>query len=278
MKLYELDILDKSFINKSAYKLFDTDAHQKAIDIIKKDCSEILQAIFKSRRFLFRGFKSNSHNNMNYFKVLPRQNRIPRDTDVEIHQLINDYLKDNGFEARRDNSLFCISSERDTLLYGKPYIVFPKDGFKYTWANIDSYEIVAKDQGTWDLFTFNSIDSLRTYVLYGPDKNLSSYISNNKETLEKFGYLFNESIMIKWDKLQKDLLNPKVKNSVVGKIRISIDSYIKNIRPKILDNFNFNNTSIEKAMSGMKEIYILGECYCFDVKEFEQVFINEFFK
>lgn len=43
---------------------------------------------------------------------------------------------DNGFNARRSNSLFCTSDYNQASDYGTPYVVFPVNGFSFTyWDN-----------------------------------------------------------------------------------------------------------------------------------------------
>jgi hypothetical protein len=50
-------------------------------------------------------------------------------------------LKEAGFEALRSNSLFCTGDIRRAEDYGEPYVIFPKNGFKFTWSwkNVDYF-------------------------------------------------------------------------------------------------------------------------------------------
>jgi len=109
------------------------------IEKIKDDCSDILQIYNKTGRILFRGFDKLS--GPIYYDVKPREDRHPLDTPINQQKYINDFLTDNGFIANRSNSFFCTADPNRAVMYGKPYIVFPKNGFDYTYGNtIDLYK------------------------------------------------------------------------------------------------------------------------------------------
>ena len=82
---------------------------------------------------LFRGMESGY---MYPTVVDVRQDRKPRDMSVEIHNGIDTELKKRGFVARRGNSIFCTGSFNSSLMYGKPYLVFPVGEFSYTWSRV----------------------------------------------------------------------------------------------------------------------------------------------
>jgi len=82
-------------------------------------------------RFMFRGIKGQNSDAI-YGK--PFLNRKPKDSPKIADMLFNLGMKEAGFEARRDNSSFVSGSDSHAGGYGNLYIMFPIDGFKYTWS------------------------------------------------------------------------------------------------------------------------------------------------
>lgn len=114
---------------------------------IKDECSQIIK-IYKitsnSDRFLFRGIKNNKNNRILVLNI--KEDRKPRDTPHDIHNFFDETIEKLGFDTNRSNSIFCIPKLSDAKFYGKPYIVFPNNGFKYLWGkNIkDLYVLLLK--------------------------------------------------------------------------------------------------------------------------------------
>jgi hypothetical protein len=59
----------------------------------------------------------------------------------EVQEMIDGWMKENGFKALRSNSFFVTGDYEQAMKYGNVYVIFPKDGFYYTWF-----------EGTKDLF------------------------------------------------------------------------------------------------------------------------------
>ena len=107
-----------------------------SIENVKKflidNCSEILQ-IYNNTKYFNRLYRSTSYNH-EIFVAKPWKQRIPLSTPIEIQNKIDDILKECGFSALRSNSIFC-SGNREAAAYGGYlYIIYPFDGFTYTYA------------------------------------------------------------------------------------------------------------------------------------------------
>lgn len=60
--------------------------------------------------------------------------RLPVDSPLGFQTIADKYFKNNNFEARRHNSIFVSGHSESIDFYGKHYIIFPKDGYSYTWS------------------------------------------------------------------------------------------------------------------------------------------------
>lgn len=103
----------------------------RAVNIIQENCGEILNTYNQTHKVLWRGL----HTSMpSIFVSNTPITRQPKGTPDELHKIINDKLIAAGFEATRDNSIFCYSEKLHVRRYGSPWIVFPFNGFEFTYS------------------------------------------------------------------------------------------------------------------------------------------------
>lgn len=107
---------------------------EQIIEKIKKECSEILNIYNSTKDVLYRGDKTHSED---YFYDYPRSNRPPVNSDPTPIKFIDQTLNFLGFKALRSNSIYTISSFRHAKKFrggGEIYVIFPTNGFNYTWC------------------------------------------------------------------------------------------------------------------------------------------------
>lgn len=105
---------------------------QKVLDIIYERCHIITAAMNSTGLVLDRGIVGSESA---VFLGNSPQNRPPRNTHKKFHDRIEKNLKAAGFKARRNNSIFVLGAELGMpSAYGSNYIIFPFDGFNYTWC------------------------------------------------------------------------------------------------------------------------------------------------
>lgn len=104
---------------------------KQIIDIwprLRKQCSEMFAAHKDAGKgWLLRGYR-NKHPDM--FKG-QSADRYPE--DGERREEADAWLSSHGFSALRGNSIFCSNTGQQTFNYGETYLIFPVNGFKYTW-------------------------------------------------------------------------------------------------------------------------------------------------
>ena len=99
--------------------------------LIVPNCSEILKIYISSDNLLYRGTKDVGH----IFRGSSRTNRFPRDSYLLLNELFDVGLRESGMPALRSNSLFVSNSSWVAEDFGNNlYIIFPLDGFEYTWT------------------------------------------------------------------------------------------------------------------------------------------------
>ena len=79
-----------------------------------------------------RGYEADIKSFLNKKRI--RDNRNPRNTDREIHEILVNAFSDNGFEANRHNSLFVSGKIAPITHYGNIYLIFPIGDISYTWS------------------------------------------------------------------------------------------------------------------------------------------------
>jgi len=154
---------------------------------ILNECSEAVSLIKKTNKFMIRGTHGRN-TNTGIFKDVIRPDRLSRDTNAIISSFIDEWLVEHNFTAIRSNSLFVSSNWIQANQYGTLYIIFPKNGFKYTWfeKSADLYDTVS-----------NPLFFERARILYDIE------IKNPQKTNQEIIKLANEHIK---NKLNDDMI------------------------------------------------------------------------
>jgi len=82
-------------------------------------------------------------------EVTVRKDRKPRDTSIEIHNIMNAYFfKKFGVNVRSEG-LFAIGDIKRASSYGHPHYVLPVGKFKYVWAEWNGKPVHDTLAATW---------------------------------------------------------------------------------------------------------------------------------
>lgn len=110
-------------------------------DEIESNCSDIFKLMYDTKECLYRGASGKPE----YFKAVPRENRSPRDSNHEGQIVYDFYLDKLGIKAKRSNSIFVTNDFNHAKDFGSVYVIFPVDGFSYSWSQTESDIIITKD-------------------------------------------------------------------------------------------------------------------------------------
>lgn len=146
-----------------------TDDNKTYIKLIEQNCGQILSVIKDTKRYLYRGMRD-LHQDTVAFKSNIRPNRWPSDTRLWQHIIISRAMRKLGYKATRDNSLFAISRWTHSSFYGSVFLIFPCDGFNYTfskshsdgfgWTGKIANGVLSRSQEADSLMTLHSSESL----------------------------------------------------------------------------------------------------------------------
>lgn len=114
------------------------------IKYIDEQCSDFVSVIRETHRFLYRGIKKAG--DLTIFVGHPMDYRRPIGgySDIAFSDFSSNLMKLAGFTATRQNSIFCNSKFYDTTYWGRPFVIFPLNGFHYGFST--SYTSTTADQ------------------------------------------------------------------------------------------------------------------------------------
>lgn len=136
-----------TFLVESDRLRFIDDVTDETINKIKNECSDIINLYNTHSKFLYRGESiARKYGPKSIYAASIRTDRKPVEMDEEYHNEINDSLQRLGLTAHRGNSIFCTRNVSDARTWGRTCVIFPKNGFKYTWfANFDDSDSYVYD-------------------------------------------------------------------------------------------------------------------------------------
>ena len=98
--------------------------------LIVPNCSLSVESCRIAEKLMYRGFNSSQP----VVRGMSHRNRVPLDSDEELSARFDMFLKKLGFTALRSNSIFVTSNFITAKYFGTPYIIFPINGYDYTYT------------------------------------------------------------------------------------------------------------------------------------------------
>jgi hypothetical protein len=129
MRLYEIEDIELNPGEKTEIHSAG-EGYDKYVPIIKKYCSESLQAMKQAGKPLLRGFTDEMRD---AFVGVPRNNRITF-TNKQIVQFFNEQFAEAGIIANRSNAISTTTTKGGAKGFGELYYLFPVNGFKFSWS------------------------------------------------------------------------------------------------------------------------------------------------
>lgn len=145
---------------------------------IVPNCSQAIDACKNGGRFMYRGFNSNHP----IVRGRSWEDREPKDSDDLLSRHFDDMLKKLGFKALRSNSIFVTSAFTTAKYFGTPYIIFPINGFDYTYTAFMDLTFTPDQRGTLGNEWMDSNDP-QVFVndFFPKNKDLAVAIENGVE-------------------------------------------------------------------------------------------------
>lgn len=108
-------------------------------DVVKK-CSQYFDEVsqIKNNPFIYRGVHSLPVRPIEM--RLPRKDRVPKDTPVLVHNIMDEMLYDEFGWKPRSTGVFTSAEIRLITSYGPNFIFVPSNGYKYIWCTKQGYD------------------------------------------------------------------------------------------------------------------------------------------
>ena len=146
--------------------------------LIVPNCSESIAACKSAEKFMYRGFSSNQP----IVRGRSWDDREPVDSDPKLSRHFDNMLKALGFKALRSNSIFVTSAFRTAMYFGTPYIIFPINGFNYTYTSFGDLTFNPTSRGTLGNEWMDSNDTRVFIADFNPkNKDLAVAIDHSVE-------------------------------------------------------------------------------------------------
>ena len=113
------------------------------IRTLNEKCGDIINIYTKTQRVLYRGINFGARMPIKEQPILLLGSR-PREAEGSssyMHKVLSTAQKRAGWNVTRDNSYFAISVVQAAKTFGRRGIVFPLDGFNFSW-NVSSADTV----------------------------------------------------------------------------------------------------------------------------------------
>lgn len=120
---------------------------QNILASIARGCKQFVSAMQQTNCLLYRG--------MDYLSPDPwaaafsKPDRLPFGQSLVEQEALDDIFKMGGFSSLRRNSISCTPNIMHASGFGVPYMIFPQDGFSFTWSkmcsDIGGDRILSKD-------------------------------------------------------------------------------------------------------------------------------------
>ena len=261
---------------------------------IEKNCSESVAATKKSKKLLYRGFGL-GNGNKKIFVGYPRAKRKPKDSSPTSQVNFDKLLSLNGFTALRSNSLFCTTNESFATSFGNTFVVFPKDGFDFTWSP-KFRDVIINEHDFFNLINLHS--SLKTSHYGRMNRAASLFREARKQVIDLTGgtagepgkiakFLgplrtvvtsLKESPINGFKTLYDVVSKYAAMTNIPNKLKVIFTEWLKDFRDdyekianylnnvtteflakQLVSEYKFTNTNLPAAYKSENEIYILGE-------------------
>jgi hypothetical protein len=158
--------------------------------LVARDCKPFLSEIDNEPGAfpLFRGMEPD-----NKLKINVRKNRLPRNTPLGLHTVIDEWFIDNFDYPYRSNAVFCSGELSQADVYGDPHMIFPIGNFSFVWSSryqdlyskVIRHETLSKYNSKFDPQNKDLKDDIDLIMSYGEytDSDLITAISSMTEIM-----------------------------------------------------------------------------------------------
>lgn len=252
---------EKSTVNDRPVKM------DNLFKALAKNCKEIIKVYkelnrnnFEREKFLFRGIRSSD--DALYGK--PFEARKPKDSSLELHELVNGTINSLGFTANRENAMFVTGDRSQASGYGHSlYIMFPVDGFTFTWSKTVK-DLVLDNSKKLDMMDREAVRKLRELIkaAKAESKEPEKFPISDPDDIFYSGYSYDYDFERVSSAIDQGLLPDEAQDL--------LDDILTN--KSIQEHFQFTDQGLFDAILSEKEIYIRGNYYAVNMEHSKELF------
>lgn len=258
-KAYQIEF-EKSKVNDRPVKM------DNMFKALAKHCKEIIKVYkelnrndFNREKFLFRGIKASD--DALYGK--PFDARKPKDSNRDLHDLVNGTINRLGFEANRENAMFVSGDRGQASNYGSLYIMFPVDGFKFTWSKTVK-DLVLDSSKKLEMMDKDVVRQLRAMAKEAREtaSEPSAFPISDPDDLFYSGYEYDRD----YNRISRAI--------EMGMMPDEAQDLLDNILTddSIQKHFEFTDQDLYGAILSEKEVYIKGDYYAVRLEHSKELF------
>lgn len=235
---------------------------------IEKNCSEIMKIYHEfnssygyAATFMYRGASSDK----DAFFGKPFDKRKAKDSNQLLSDYLNKLMAEQGFEARRDNSIFGTGDKLLAEEYANPgtYIIFPVNGFKFTWSPVED-DLVLNAARATKFFDHEKIIKVRNTILKSWNENdVGLYFPHYRNIAQFRDEGFGRN------RIRDDLtsLANAIHDNALPNELLPYTNIVNFMSSeKLINHFKFNDTNLREAIESGHEIYIRSAYYAINTK------------
>ncbi len=257
-KAYQIEY-EKSKVNDRPVKM------DNLFKALAKNCKEIIKVYkelnrnsFEREKFLFRGIKSSD--DALYGK--PFESRKPKDSNRDLHELVNGTINSLGLTANRENAMFVTGDRSQASGYGNSlYIMFPVDGFTFTWSRTVK-DLILDSGKRLEMMDKEVLNQIKSIVKKAKAENPEDFPIYDPDDLFYSGYNYESDR----SKILSAIEDGKLPDEVTG----LLDDLITD--KSIQEHFQFTDQDLFGAILSEKEIYIRGDYYAVKTEHSKELF------
>lgn len=170
----------------------------------------------------------------------PYEARKPKDSKKDFDWLVNIGMEAMNIPARRNNSIFATGNFRHASDYGKVYIIFPVNGFDFTWSPKERDIIID------------------AYILGNTPTGFTNP-TKVKALQKELGHTTNKSPLTYLRELAQKISEGELDSSYKAKILDCIK--INDLVDKLKSRLAFTTSELGSALLSHNEIYLKGNYY-----------------
>jgi len=257
--IYGYDNLNKDWYFSKNNDNFALD--RRYLKIIDKECSQIINEYKKIGKVLFRGARESNAREIspNIGKNVPRNDRKPKDTMWNHHDMMNNLFYDKFGWYVRSEGVFTSSSPSTAKSFGNLNLFLPANGYKYVWSERykDLYSDFLEDlEGHLDMMNRDSgywVDD-KTGEQYSSLEDMPGY---RRHKYDDYSDVDNASVTV----TIRDDKNNEIEMKLTWHNEMNRDDE----RLKLMKNAvrRYSNVNLEKAIKISSEIVFKCKYYYF---------------